>query len=123
MSGVVINTFENLLGAGLIVSALIMTAGIEESGDGRDTADAPEEVSGIHHASIEDRLWVMYALDSDLGPFNLDIDVHGKTAVIHGVVSGAQFKNLAGNIALGLDEIDQVDNRILVVETMSAIAG
>lgn len=123
MNSILINTFENLLGAGLIVSALVVTAGIGESTDGRDAAHGQEKESISRTVRIEDRLWALYAFDSDLGPFNLEIDVRGDTVVIDGVVNGVELKNLAGNIAIGMDGIDHVENRILVVEAMSAVAG
>lgn len=70
----------------------------------------------LNEARLEGQLWTAYSLNSHLNPFDLDVDVQGNTAVIAGKVNDSVQKDLAAEIALGTDGIEDVDNRIQVVQ-------
>ncbi|MEX2499325.1 MAG: BON domain-containing protein [Wenzhouxiangellaceae bacterium] len=123
MNGELKKTFENVIGAGLIVFALIVTANLAVSGNGGEIAQKREHGSASQAVHIGDRLWAIYALDSELGAFNLETDIQGETAVLGGAVSEPEYKNLAEHMALDMDGVDQVDNLIVVVQATTADAG
>jgi len=110
---------------GLIMFALVATVKLALSNDQRDGAH--DRMSGANRSvRIEDRLWIRYALDSDLAGFNLEIDTRDETVVIGGAVNDAGFRDRAEQIAVemdGVDGSDQVDNLIVVAEATAAEAG
>lgn len=70
----------------------------------------------INEARLEGQLWTAYSLNTHLNPFDLSVDVQGGTAVLTGKVDDPVQKDLAQEIALGTDGIEDVDNRIQVVK-------
>lgn len=122
MNGELKKTFENVIGAGLIVFALIVTANLAVSGN-RDEIAQREHASASQAVHIGNRLWAIYALDSELGPFNLETDIRGETAVLSGAVSGPEYRNMAEQMALDMDDVARVDNLIVVARATSADAG
>ncbi|NDY95847.1 BON domain-containing protein [Wenzhouxiangella sp. C33] len=65
-------------------------------------------------ARIEGRLLMAYALNAHLSTFDFDVDVDRSRAILMGQVEESVQKDLAGEIALDVDGIDEVDNRIQV---------
>jgi osmotically-inducible protein OsmY len=65
-------------------------------------------------ARQEGAIWAAYALNAHLNPFRLNIDVKDGTATLRGTVSGEVEKELAEQIALGVEGIERVDNKIEV---------
>lgn len=70
----------------------------------------------VTEARLEGQLWATYSLNRHLNPFDLEVDVEGDTAVLVGEVEDPVQKELASQIALGTDGIENVDNRIEVVQ-------
>ena len=70
--------------------------------------------ASLKDARMEGQIIGAYALNRHLNPFTLSVDVEGHTATLTGSVSEAIDKDLAGQIALGVDGVDKVDNRIEV---------
>lgn len=68
----------------------------------------------LTQARLEGQLWATYALNRHLSPFDIDVDVRGDTAVLKGKVENDVQKDLAGQIALGVDGINDVDNELTV---------
>jgi len=110
---------------GLIMFALVATVKLALSNDQRDGAQ--DRMSSTNRSvRIEDRLWIRYALDSDLAGFNLEIDTCGDTVVIGSTVNDTRLRHRAEQIAVemdGVDGSDQVDNLIVVAEATAAEAG
>lgn len=63
---------------------------------------------------LEGKLETALVLNEHLNPFDIDIRVDGATAVLEGEVSSDIDRELAENVALGIDGIDRVDNRLRV---------
>lgn len=68
---------------------------------------------------IESKLETALILNKHLNPFEIDIRVDGNVATLEGDVHSAIDKELAENIALGVEGIDSVKNNIKVVEKSS----
>ena len=65
-------------------------------------------------ARQEGSIWTAFALNRHLNPFNLDIDVEDGKAALSGKVESEVQKELAEQVALSIEGIDSVDNRIEV---------
>lgn len=74
----------------------------------------------LNEARLEGQLWTAYSLNTHLNPFEISVDVKGNTAVLSGKVDDPVQKDLAAEIARGTDGIEEVDNRIEVVQQMEA---
>lgn len=83
-------------------------------------ADTDEQASDFAEARMEGQIWATFALNEHLNPFDLKVDVDNDTAILEGEVDESVKKELAGQIALSVDGIDDVDNRIEVVEDSTA---
>lgn len=55
-----------------------------------------------------------YTLNEHLNPFEVEVDVRGGTAFLTGTVESGIEKDLAEQIALGVDGVTRVDNRLVV---------
>lgn len=65
---------------------------------------------------IESKLETALILNEHLNPFKIDIGVDNNIATLEGEVDSAIDKELAENIALGIEGIDAVDNKLKVVK-------
>jgi len=95
--------FESIAKTGmvLIISAASMWASADVK---QDLVDARQET----------QIWTTYALSPYLRAHNLKIRVHDGKAVLSGKVDEDVNKELAKEIALGVDGIKDVDNQIVV---------
>lgn len=75
---------------------------------------AGDAVDKLGEARMEGQIWMAYALNEHLSAFDLDVEVEGSKAIILGKVEEAVLKDLAEEVAHGVDGIDSVDNRIEV---------
>lgn len=80
---------------------------------------AEDEVGGLSEARMEGQLWATYALNQHLNPFDIDIEVDQTTAQLEGVVDSRVKKDLAEQIALSVNGIESVQNRIEVDEDLA----
>ena len=115
------NTFQKLALASCVAFAL---AGIGSTGIAAGTApktndtQAKSDVSDqVSDARREAQIWTTYATNPHLHAFDLKVEVRGGKAVLNGKVQSDAAKDLAEQIALGVDGIKQVDNRLLVDAT------
>ena len=69
----------------------------------------------LNEARLEGQLWAAYALNEHLSAFDIDIEVSQSEAILSGQVEEDVQKDLAEQVALGMDGIERVDNRIEVV--------
>lgn len=72
----------------------------------------------LTEARLEGQLWATYSLNRHLNPFDLEVEVDGDTAILAGEVENNVQKDLAAQIAMGTDGIENVDNRIEVTEDL-----
>ena len=80
-----------------------------------DTPAKTESVSDqITDARREAQIWTTYATNPHLHAFDLKVEVKGSKATLSGKVQSGTAKDLAEQIALGVDGIKQVDNRLIV---------
>jgi osmotically-inducible protein OsmY len=102
------NSTRNLrplvLALGLALASLGATASAAESSTAQDLSDARREA----------QIWTTYGFNPHLRALDISVDVNGANAVLTGTVSDGVEKELAEQIALGIEGIDKVDNRLLV---------
>jgi osmotically-inducible protein OsmY len=79
---------------------------------GPATADTTAE--NLIEARQESQIWTTYALSPYLRANDLKVSVHGGKATLTGKVEEDVNKDLAKQIALGVDGIKDVDNQIVV---------
>jgi len=98
-------TFHRLLIATAIASSLGLSA----------VAQANDSLSAdVREARMEGQIIGAYTLNRHLNPFEINVDVEGNGVTLSGEVEEAIDKELAEQIALGVDGIDKVDNKIAV---------
>ena len=93
----------------LIATAIASTLGLAS------TASAEESLSAaVSEARKEGQIIGAYTLNRHLNPFDISVDVEGNRVTLTGEVEEAVDKDLAEQIALGVDGIAKVDNKITV---------
>lgn len=70
--------------------------------------------AGLREARQEGSIWTAITLNRHLNPFTIDVDVEGGTAILSGSVESDIDRDLAEQVALGIDGIEKVDNRLKV---------
>jgi len=113
------HTFPKIALAGSIAFAL---AGIGSTGLAADTlpkaadtqAKAESLSDQISNARREAQIWTTYATNPHLHAFDLKVEVKSGKATLNGKVQSGTAKDLAEQIALGVDGIKHVDNRLVV---------
>lgn len=65
---------------------------------------------------VEGKLETALLLNEEVNPFELDVEVDDATATLTGSVDSEMDKELARNIALGIEGIDKVDNKLTVTK-------
>ncbi len=68
----------------------------------------------IIEARQESQIWTTYALSPYLRAQDLKVSVHGGKATLTGIVDESVNKDLAKEIALGVEGVKEVDNQIVV---------
>ena len=68
----------------------------------------------LSEARQEGSIWTAFALNRHLNPFTLDVDVENGTARISGSVESEVERDLAEQIALGIEGVKEVDNQLQV---------
>lgn len=97
--------FHRLLIATAIAGSLGLTS----------MAGAEQPVSAaVSEARKEGQIIGAYTLNRHLNPFEISVDVEGNTVTLTGEVEEAIDRELAEQIALGVNGVEKVDNRITV---------
>lgn len=97
---------SNFKNTHLFMSAFIVLFSVVS---GRVSADASQD---IIEARQEAQIWTTYALSPYLRANDLKVSVHNGKATLSGMVDEDVNKDLAKQIALGVDGIKEVDNKI-----------
>lgn len=87
------------------------------------TAAAGTASQDVTDARQETQIWTTYALNSHLRANDLKVSVHDGKATLSGKVEESVSKDLAKQIALGVDGIKEVDNQIVVENGYAAPAN
>jgi hyperosmotically inducible periplasmic protein len=94
-----------LFASGIVLAIAVMSG---------SAAAAPAPASSLADARQESQIWTTYALNPYLRAAELKVSVHSGTATLTGKVEEGAHKELAMQIALGVDGIRDVDNEIVV---------
>src|SRR5438045_1842165 len=97
--------FRKTLYASSFALAMSGISGAAVAGDMRED---------VTEARQETQIWTTYALSPYLRASELKVSVHGGKATLTGKVEEDVNKDLAKQIALGVDGIKEVDNQIVV---------
>lgn len=68
----------------------------------------------LREARQEGSIWTAITLNRHLNPFTIDVDVDNGTAILTGQVESDIDRDLAEQVALGIDGIEKVDNQLKV---------
>lgn len=100
----------------LILSSSIALAAVSGAAFGATPPVSQEVIDARQEAQI----WTTYALNPYLRANELQVSVHKGTATLRGSVDEGINKELAGEIALGVDGVKEVDNKINVTDNFVA---
>ncbi len=95
----------------LALPALLLTAGISANAMAGQSADWKGEA---RDAWIDGKIETSYMLNSYLNPFKIDTHVANGKVVLTGEVDSQVDKDLAAEIAQGIDGVTGVDNELMV---------
>lgn len=70
--------------------------------------------SQLKEARQEGSIWTAFALNRHLSPFSIDVEVENGRALLSGRVESQVERELAEQVALGIDGIQSVDNQLRV---------
>lgn len=82
--------------------------------------DASRELS---EARQEGSIWTAFALNRHLNPFTIDVDVENGSAKLTGKVETDVERDLAEQIALGIEGVKKVDNQLTLDSAFEAKAS
>ncbi len=97
----------------LFASALVALATATHAADEPAAEGKPVSMQ-INEARKEGQILGAYAINRHLSVFRLDAQVEDDEARLSGTVDSAVERELAEQIAMGVDGIDKVDNRIVI---------
>jgi osmotically-inducible protein OsmY len=70
--------------------------------------------SELTEARQEGSIWTAFALNRHLSPFKIDVDVENGSARLTGSVETAVERDLAEQVALGIEGVNKVDNQLQI---------
>lgn len=122
------NRTQKLLPHAIFVSALLSVSASAGELQGNESAEAKGSSTGTkteqvmskaetatREAWLEGRLDTIYLFNRHLNNFSIDPDVEGNKIILTGKVESEVDKELAGQLALSMSDIDSVDNQLTVV--------
>lgn len=137
MKTTLFNSITMPFSVALLTASITATAGDKEHNANMDKQTATEYWAEFKQDSkqtwknskdafkdgwIESKLETALILNKHLNPFEIDIRVDNNVATLEGEVHSDIDKELAENIALGVEGIDSVTNNIKVVEKSTQVA-
>ncbi|NGP54508.1 BON domain-containing protein [Thioalkalivibrio sp. XN8] len=103
---------------GALALLLTLSTGLAAEREGKSQAWQGE----MHDAWLDGKIETSLTLNRYLNPFAIDTDVQDGVVTLSGIVESEVDKELAGEIALGVDGVKKVENK-LEVRTGAAEAG
>lgn len=103
---------------GALALLLTLSTGLTAEREGRSQAWQGE----MHDAWLDGKVETSLTLNRYLNPFAIETDVQGGVVTLTGIVESEVDKELAGEIALGVDGVTEVRNQ-LKVQPGAAAAG
>jgi hyperosmotically inducible protein len=95
--------------------ALPTNAGVAAAVGVASSSGTSQHSKAVAEARQETQIWTVFALNPYLRAGDIKVSVRGGNAILTGIVTEEASKELARQIALGVDGVDTVDNRIEVV--------
>jgi hyperosmotically inducible periplasmic protein len=105
------NTIRKFVLANAIAFSLM---GVGSSFAASDSKPADSVGMQVADARREGQIWTSYAVNPHLRALDISVKVEGTNAMLSGKVENSVEKDLAEQIALGVDGIKHVDNRLAV---------
>src|SRR5690606_38013479 len=68
----------------------------------------------LTEARQEGSVWTAFALNRHLSPFSIDVEIENGVAILTGEVESEVDRDLAEQVALGVEGIREVDNQLKV---------
>ena len=68
----------------------------------------------LTEARQEGSVWTAFALNQHLSPFSIDVEIENGVAVLTGEVESQVDRDLAEQVALGVEGVNEVDNQLKV---------
>lgn len=115
---------------GIYCSALASPVIAEENGDGYDSTQPQQSDHSVQikdrydlskpelkNAWLESKLETALLVNGELNNFSIDHEVDAGRATLTGTVESDVDRELAEQVALGIDGINAVDNRLIVKQT------
>ena len=68
----------------------------------------------LTEARQEGSVWTAFALNRHLSPFTIDVDIDNGVAILTGEVESDVERDLAEQVALGVEGVNEVDNQLRV---------
>jgi osmotically-inducible protein OsmY len=81
---------------------------------GAEPEDADEEGGPVRDAWVKSKLESSYALDDNLSALDIDTDVDGGHVTLSGTVASEDQRQMAEEVALGIEGVSAVDNQLMV---------
>lgn len=78
------------------------------------SAMAQDTRSEVTEARMEGSVATAFALNRHLNPFRIQVEVQDRTAILTGTVENGVSRDLAEEVALSIDGIEEVDNQLSV---------
>lgn len=70
--------------------------------------------SPVNEARLEGSIATAFALNQHLNPFHIEVEVQGRTAILTGTVESGVNRDLAEQVALSIEGVEEVDNQLEV---------
>jgi osmotically-inducible protein OsmY len=81
---------------------------------GAEPEDADEESGPVRDAWVKSKLESSYAVNDDLSALDIDTDVEGGHVTLSGTVATEDQRQMAEEVALGIEGVSAVDNQLMV---------
>lgn len=81
---------------------------------GAEPEDADEEGGPVRDAWVKTKLESSYAVNDNLSALDIDTDVEGGHVTLSGTVDSEEQRQMAEEVALGIEGISAVDNQLMV---------